>query len=145
MPLSISLLPNSNPVLPSVRSAPASSAWVRRPAAQASIRQAAVPRHGHHVNSSKIEALNSGNSYIVPIAATEIVTESRLPAFALPVPTLRSPDAIFLRVPTPRTSVVRHTDGLLLRLALARLTFSRMSVAFAVQMKGLGWRLCSSI
>ena len=36
-----------------------------------------------------------------------------------------------------RSSVVRHTDGLLLRLALARLTFSRMSLAFAVQMKGL--------
>jgi len=32
--------------------------------------------------------------------------------------------------------------GLLLRLALARLTFSRMSLAFAVQIKGLGWRLC---
>jgi len=39
-------------------------------------------------------------------------------------------------------SALRHTDRLLLRLALARLTFSRMSLAFAVQIKGLGWRLC---
>jgi len=36
------------------------------------------------------------------------------------------------------TSALRHTDRLLLRLALARLTFSRMSLAFAVQIKGLG-------
>jgi hypothetical protein len=40
-------------------------------------------------------------------------------------------------------SALRHTDRLLLRLALARLTFSRMSLAWAVQVKGLGWRLCS--
>jgi len=40
-------------------------------------------------------------------------------------------------------SALRHTDGLLLRLALARLTFSRISLAFAVQINGLGWRLCS--
>jgi hypothetical protein len=43
-----------------------------------------------------------------------------------------------------QTSVVRHTDGLLFRLALARLTFSRMSLALAVQMKGFGSRLCCS-
>jgi hypothetical protein len=42
-------------------------------------------------------------------------------------------------------SELRHTAELLLRLALARLTFSRMSLAFAVQIKGLGWRLCSSL
>ena len=36
-------------------------------------------------------------------------------------------------------NVVRHTDGHLLRTARARVTFSRMSVAFAVQMKGLGF------
>ena len=36
------------------------------------------------------------------------------------------------------SSALRHTDRLLLRLALARLTFSRMSLAFAVQIKGLG-------
>jgi len=37
------------------------------------------------------------------------------------------------------TSVVRHTDGHLFRTARARVTFSRMSVALAVQMKGLGF------
>jgi hypothetical protein len=37
------------------------------------------------------------------------------------------------------TSVVSHADRLLFRTALARVTFSRMSVAFAVQMKGLGF------
>jgi len=36
-------------------------------------------------------------------------------------------------------SGVRHTDGHLLRTARARVTFSRMSVALAVQMKGLGF------
>ena len=36
-------------------------------------------------------------------------------------------------------SVVRHTDGHLFRTARARVTFSRMSVALAVQMKGLGF------
>jgi len=41
----------------------------------------------------------------------------------------------FLRVP----SVVRHTEGHLFRTARARVTFSRMSVALAVQMKGLGF------
>src|SRR5882724_11773244 len=40
--------------------------------------------------------------------------------------------------PTPSSSALRHTDRLLLRLALARLTFSRMSLAFAVQIKSLG-------
>src|SRR6267378_2480019 len=44
-----------------------------------------------------------------------------------------------------KASALRHADRLLLRLALARLTFSRMSLAFAVQIKGLGWRLCSWI
>ena len=39
----------------------------------------------------------------------------------------------------PLTSVVRHTDGHLFRTARARVTFSRMSVALAVQMKGLGF------
>jgi hypothetical protein len=34
-------------------------------------------------------------------------------------------------------SVVSHADHLLLRAVRARVTFSRMSVAFAVQMKGL--------
>jgi len=42
-------------------------------------------------------------------------------------------------------SVVRHTDGHLLRVARARVTFSRMSVAFAVQMKGFGFWLCPSM
>src|ERR1035437_8856827 len=36
-------------------------------------------------------------------------------------------------------SVVRHTDGHLFRTARVRVTFSRMSVALAVQMKGLGF------
>ena len=36
-------------------------------------------------------------------------------------------------------SVVRHTDGHLFNTARARVTFSRMSVALAVQMKGLGF------
>jgi hypothetical protein len=36
-------------------------------------------------------------------------------------------------------SVVRHTDDHLFKTARARVTFSRMSVAFAVQMKGLGF------
>ena len=36
-------------------------------------------------------------------------------------------------------SVVRHTDGHLFSTARARVTFSRMSVALAVQMKGLGF------
>ena len=40
------------------------------------------------------------------------------------------------------TSVVRHTERALSNAARARLTFSRMSVAFAVQMKGLGFWLC---
>jgi hypothetical protein len=35
-------------------------------------------------------------------------------------------------------SVVRHSVADLSRVALARFTFSKMSVAFAVQMKGLG-------
>lgn len=35
-------------------------------------------------------------------------------------------------------SVVRHTEGQLRRVAFPRVTFSRMSVALAVQMKGLG-------
>src|ERR1039457_3778940 len=38
-----------------------------------------------------------------------------------------------------QTSVVRHTDGHLFSTARARVTFSRMSVALAVQMKGLGF------
>ena len=38
-------------------------------------------------------------------------------------------------------SVVRHADGPLWRAARARLTFSRMSAALAVQMKGLGFSL----
>src|ERR1035438_6911193 len=38
-----------------------------------------------------------------------------------------------------RASVVRHTDGHLFRTARARVTFCRMSFAFAVQMKGLGF------
>ena len=42
-------------------------------------------------------------------------------------------------------SGVSHTDRRLSRVARARVTFSRMSVAFAVQMKGLGFRLCLSI
>jgi DNA-directed RNA polymerase subunit RPC12/RpoP len=37
------------------------------------------------------------------------------------------------------SSVVRHTDGHLFRTARARVTFSKMSVALAVQMKGLGF------
>ena len=36
-------------------------------------------------------------------------------------------------------SVASHADRLLLRAVLARVTFSRMSFAFAVQMKGLGF------
>ena len=36
------------------------------------------------------------------------------------------------------TSVVRHADGQLRRAAFPRLTFSKMSLAFAVQMNGLG-------
>jgi hypothetical protein len=36
-------------------------------------------------------------------------------------------------------SVVHHTDGHLFKTARARVTFSRMSVALAVQMKGLGF------
>ena len=38
-----------------------------------------------------------------------------------------------------QASVVRHTDGHLFRSVRARVTFSRMSVALAVQMKGLGF------
>jgi hypothetical protein len=37
------------------------------------------------------------------------------------------------------TSVVRHTDGHLFRTARVRVTFFRMSVVLAVQMKGLGF------
>ena len=37
------------------------------------------------------------------------------------------------------SSVVHHTDGHLFKTARARVTFSRMSVALAVQMKGLGF------
>ena len=36
------------------------------------------------------------------------------------------------------TSVLSHADRLLLRVFCARVTFSRMSFAFAVQMKGFG-------
>jgi RNA polymerase sigma-70 factor (ECF subfamily) len=39
----------------------------------------------------------------------------------------------------PGASGVRHTDGHLLRVARARVTFSRMSEAFAVQMMGFGF------
>ena len=39
----------------------------------------------------------------------------------------------------PEASVVSHADRLLLRAVLARVTFSRMSLAFAVQMKGFGF------
>ncbi len=42
-------------------------------------------------------------------------------------------------------SVVSQADRLLLMAALARVTFSRMSVALAVQMKGLGLSLCRSM
>jgi len=38
-----------------------------------------------------------------------------------------------------KASGVRHTDGHSLRAARARVTFSKMSVALAVQMKGLGF------
>ena len=41
-----------------------------------------------------------------------------------------------------RASAARQTDCILLSLALARVTFARMSEAFAVQMNGFGWRLC---
>ena len=41
---------------------------------------------------------------------------------------------------SPKTpSVVSQADRLLFRAGLARVTFSRMSVAFAVQMKGFGF------
>jgi hypothetical protein len=40
---------------------------------------------------------------------------------------------------TSAPSVVHHTDGHLFKTARARVTFSRMSVALAVQMKGLGF------
>jgi len=36
------------------------------------------------------------------------------------------------------STVVRHADGQLRRAAFPRLTFSKMSLAFAVQMNGLG-------
>ena len=39
------------------------------------------------------------------------------------------------------SSVVRHADGRLFRAVRARLTFSRMSAALAVQMKGFGLSL----
>jgi hypothetical protein len=41
-------------------------------------------------------------------------------------------------------SVVRQTDDHLLRATRARVTFSKMSLALAVQMKGLGFWLCAS-
>jgi adenosine deaminase len=43
------------------------------------------------------------------------------------------------------SSVVRHADVLLFRVALPRFTFSRMSEAFAVHMNGLGCWLCRSM
>jgi hypothetical protein len=47
---------------------------------------------------------------------------------------------LFFKIGTLRhSSGVRHTDGHLLRLARARVTFSRMSAAFAVQMMGFGF------
>src|SRR5206468_969778 len=42
------------------------------------------------------------------------------------------------------TSVVRHTDGRLLRAARPRFTFSRISDALAVQINSLGALLCSA-
>src|ERR1035438_7528803 len=42
------------------------------------------------------------------------------------------------------TSVGRHTDRILRSVARPRVTFSRMSDAAAVQIKGLGARLCSA-
>jgi hypothetical protein len=42
-------------------------------------------------------------------------------------------------------SVLRHTDCRLFSEARARLTFSRISAALAVQMKGLGFSLCWSM
>jgi hypothetical protein len=45
-----------------------------------------------------------------------------------------------------RTSVVRQADrALFASAALARVTLARMSPAFAVQMKGLGSKLCSAM
>jgi hypothetical protein len=41
--------------------------------------------------------------------------------------------------------VLRHTDCRLFSEARARLTFSRISAALAVQMKGLGFSLCWSM
>src|SRR5205807_9091009 len=43
-----------------------------------------------------------------------------------------------------KPSVVRHTDGRLLRAARPRFTFSRISEALAVQINGLGSLLCCS-
>jgi len=45
----------------------------------------------------------------------------------------------------PPASVVRHTDGHLCRAVRARVTFSRMSEAFAVQMRGFGFLLWLSM
>jgi hypothetical protein len=42
-----------------------------------------------------------------------------------------------------RTSALRHTDRLVLRLALARLTFSRMSLALCGPDKGFGLAIVS--
>jgi hypothetical protein len=47
-------------------------------------------------------------------------------------------------VVTDQASDLRQTDCILFSLALARVTFARMSEAFAVQMNGFGSRLCLS-
>ena len=48
--------------------------------------------------------------------------------------------------PNAPASVVHQTDGELTASAdLARVTFARMSQALAVQMKGFGAKLCSSM
>ncbi len=46
---------------------------------------------------------------------------------------------------TELASVVRQADATLSRRWRARLTFSKMSEAFAVQMNGLGSKLCCSM
>ena len=50
-----------------------------------------------------------------------------------------------LRAFRAKASVVRQADCRLFRDARARLTFSRMSAALAVQMKGFGFSLCWSM
>jgi integrase len=73
-----------------------------------------------------------GKSRLIPLHPTAMDALNAYIASRVILPAVD--DHLFLSA-----SGVRHTDGHLLRVARARVTFSRMSEAFAVQMMGFGF------